>query len=250
MTFGKKSEMVKTYCNKCKVRINHKILVTLDSKSHDLVGRDMTIDGKIHEYFFDSADSYQIIECVGCNSKSFREVCWCSEWQDFDNPGISETLFPSPEEYLRAVKEFLEIPFHIKEIYSQTIIAFNNNLWVLSAAGIRSIIEGICKQKGIVTVDKIFINKKGIEIIRKSKDLYDKIERLNELGIITSQQKSSLHELRYLGNTALHELDVPLEDDLILGIDIIENMLQNIFEIPLKSKLLENSRIKKEKKDG
>ena len=49
----------------------------------------------------------------------------------------------------------LFFPFNtnsLTEIYSEVINAYNHNLFILAAVGIRAILEGICKEKGIVLV--------------------------------------------------------------------------------------------------
>lgn len=244
MELGKKDDIIRTYCNRCKTEINQRILMTIDSEAHDFIDQDMAMDGGVHGYYTDSADSFQIIECLGCNLKSFRQMRWFSEWQDFDNPGIEEKIFPPPEKNTRCVKEYLEMPFLIEEMYSQSIKAFNQSLWILCAVGIRSMVEGVCKQKGITDGIKNSTGKKRQEKSKGQKSLYEKIEKIYEIGIITGQQKVSLHELRYLGNAAIHELENPSIEDLDIGLDIIENMLQNIYDIPSKSQILINRRIK------
>ena len=242
MTLGKKGDIIKVYCNKCKVEINHTILECINSDAKELADQDISINGIVNNYYVQYEDSYQIIECAGCNTKSFRELQWCSEWQDFNDPGISESFYPISNRNKREAKEINEIPYNIKETYKQTIIAFNEYLWVLAAAGLRSVLEGICKQQGISEVEKKYKDINGKEKAKKVKDLFNKIEELSHLGIITEKQKETLHELRYLGNSALHELDIPTSDDISLGLDIIENMLENLYEIPVKGKILTNKR--------
>jgi hypothetical protein len=239
MSLGEKDQIIKTFCNVCKIEINHKICCCINSSGKTSASRDISMDGAVHEYFIEYEDSYQIIECTGCNTKSFRKMEWCSEYQDFDDPGIIESLYPSSNKNNRDVKEILETPYNIRETYKETITAYNNDLWVLAAAGLRSVLEGVCKHQNII--------KEVYPTTRKNKkDLYTKIEDLYQKGIITLQQKETLHELRYLGNSALHELEIPSKDDISLGIDIIENMLQNLYEIPIKKNMLTNKRVKRE----
>ena len=92
------------------------------------------------------------------------------------------------------------------------------------------------RHQGINEVEIKYKDKQGNEKKKKVKDLYNRIEEMFNKGIITEQQKATLHELRFLGNSALHEMDIPEKDDVSLGIDIIENMLQNLYEILLKER--------------
>jgi len=247
MKLGNEGDTVKVYCNQCKLDINQKIIANVDSKNSYLDSREIQYNGKVKEYYVHFEESYQIIQCLGCNAKSFRKMKWCSEWQDFEDPGIEEKQFPVSEKNYRLENKYIDLPLIIKDIYSQTIVAYNKRLLILSAAGIRAILEGVCKQQKINENKKKYIDKNGNEKMRNLKSLYEKIEMLFELKIISEQQKISLHELRYLGNKAIHELDNPNKEDLEMGIDIIENMLSNIYEIPVKAKLLAEKRIIKEK---
>jgi hypothetical protein len=54
-----------------------------------------------------------------------------------------------------------------------------------------------------------------------------------------------LHEHRYLGNEALHDLRQPSADELGLAIEIIEHTLEALYEIPDKAEQL---RIRKAKR--
>ena len=65
-----------------------------------------------------------------------------------------------------------------------------------------------------------------------------------QLGIINKQEFEALHELRFLGNDAVHQLEVPTVSDINNALDIIEHLMEDIYEIPLKSQKLTNRREK------
>ena len=52
-----------------------------------------------------------------------------------------------------------------------------------------------------------------------------------EKGILTKRNADILHEHRFLGNEALHELTQPSKDELALAIQIIEHILEHIYEL-------------------
>jgi hypothetical protein len=54
----------------------------------------------------------------------------------------------------------------------------------------------------------------------------------------------ALHELRFLGNKAIHELEVPSRNDLETAFEIIEHILADIYDLPLKSDKLKTKREK------
>lgn len=95
---------------------------------------------------------------------------------------------------------------------------FNNANYILCAAGIRAIIEGICIDNDI---------NKG--------NLYSKIDELNKKGILTTQHSEILHNHRCIDNSAIHELAIPSKEELSLAIEILEHTLENIYELEFKA---------------
>ena len=50
-----------------------------------------------------------------------------------------------------------------------------------------------------------------------------------------------LHQHRYLGNEAVHELKAPSSDELRLAIEIIEHVVEQLYEIPQKAVALKRT---------
>jgi Domain of unknown function (DUF4145) len=92
-------------------------------------------------------------------------------------------------------------------------------------------VEAICKDQKI-----------------EGRTLEKKIDKLAEQGLMTKPQADLLHEERFIGNAALHELEPPSEGDLKLGIDIIEGLLGTIYILPGKAKRLRAARERKAEK--
>ena len=101
-----------------------------------------------------------------------------------------------------------------------------------------TIVEGICAAYGVKKgpVEKEI---KGKMEIRQSDKLDGKISGLREKGILTKNKAELLHAHRYLGNDALHELQVPSVEELRLGMEIIEHVLVELYEIQDKAKEME-----------
>jgi hypothetical protein len=57
-----------------------------------------------------------------------------------------------------------------------------------------------------------------------------------------------LHELRFLGNEAVHQLDRPSTKELTLAIDIIHHILDALYEIPKKAETLRDNKSRRKKK--
>ena len=128
-------------------------------------------------------------------------------------------------------------------IYRETIDAINNDSNILCSGGIRAIIEGICIDKGI---DRGEVKKSNGEK-QILKNLEGKIGGLSSNGLLTKENTEILHDLRFLGNEALHELSAPSKEELKLAINIIEHTLENIYELHDKAKRLKAERIKRKK---
>jgi hypothetical protein len=140
------------------------------------------------------------------------------------------------------MKPYRNVPVDIKKVYLETVEAYNNNLTLLSGVGVRAILEGICIDKGIK--EGTFKNTEGKEI--RSKGLDGKIYGLASSGYLTSDNAEVLHELRFLGNAAVHELSNPGTVDLSIAIDIIELVLDNIYELKHKARNLTRKRTGKD----
>ena len=104
------------------------------------------------------------------------------------------------------------IPESIRIIYRETISAFKANSYILTAGGLRAIIEAICNHLRI---------KKG--------NLADRIDLLHNKGHLTLSESKRLHSIRFLGNDALHEIEKPKKEHLYILLDIINHLLANLF---------------------
>ena len=78
--------------------------------------------------------------------------------------------------------------------------------------GLRSLVEAICVAQNI-----------------KGKNLEAKIEGLKKLLPASTAEK--IHALRFIGNQAAHEFKKPRPDDLHLGIEICQDILNFLLRI-------------------
>lgn len=193
------------------------------------------------EYYVDGATDYQIIECQGCLTISFRTEGWFSE-----EDGTSVNLYPKRTVDRLPIKDIFQVPRKLRRIYREIIDSYNNELYTLCAAGLRAIIEGICSEKDIRAGDVEVDDGKGNHHKVRKSNLQGKISGLAEKGILTKTNAEILHQHRFLGNDALHELAQPYADELKLAIEIVEHVLENIYELPSKAKELQA--IKKKRK--
>jgi hypothetical protein len=123
------------------------------------------------------------------------------------------------------------IPEAVWKLYRETNDAVNSNIRTLAGGGLRAVVEAICLDKKI-----------------SSGNLQQKIETLANQGFLTKTQAELLHEERYLGNAALHELATPSAQDIEDGLGIIEGLINTIYVLPSKAARLKKRREAKKPK--
>ena len=233
-----KNKKFKVPCIKCNGKTSHKVIQSLDYSAQEWVDKESTVDW---------VDNYQIIKCQGCESISFRHRSWFSEYDDYDCDGSTVWLYPKRSERTLPFKDFRNVPTKIRRIYGETIECFNNEYFTLCAAGLRAIVEGICAEQGIKNGLVEEEQKDGSKKIVRRKNLRGKISGLYEKRILTKNNSEILHEHRFLGNEAVHELSQPSIDELNLAIEIIEHTIDSLYEIPKKAIELQKIKAKRKK---
>ncbi len=233
-----KGEKLKILCQQCNNNTNHIVI-----QSTDIDGSEPVDD----EYAISWARHFQIVECQGCDTITFRQIDWFSEWEEppHDN-GTRERLFPTRSAETREIKPFYEVPAAIRKIYIETLECFNMRFHILCAAGLRATVEGICSDQNVTDGPVEKTKKDGTKEIIRRRNLEGKIAGLHEKRILTPKNAELLHEHRYLGNEALHELGQPSKGELDLAINIIEKILETLYELPEFGEELK--RVKKKRK--
>lgn len=242
---------IKTICVSCG-RSNHKIIQDYTVKENDII-----FESAYEQYQIYSVDDYQIIECQGCDNVSFRHLSWFSEnFRDEDDDGTKEILYPHRDIYTLEKQSIAGVPKKIVKIYSETINCFNQGNWILCAGGVRAIVESICQHQGIFGEVKLDeggnpkLNEKNPynadgspNYSRKFMSLENKITALSKLDTMTFQLADPLHTHRFLGNSALHELEAPKRSELKTAIEYIEHILKHLFELPLTARELKGEKL-------
>jgi len=210
----------KAFCNHCNTTTNHH--VKLEHKIDDVVDDEET---SMQHYI--GSYRYQIIECNGCETISYRSVDYFPTFAELNETGkivISgsktfETFYPERIKDQLGEKKVINLPTIIRKAYREVIDAYNFDQSILCAAGLRAIVEGICAHFNI-----------------GGKNLGEKTQGLSSL--IGSELSEALKIHKSLGNYALHRLDVPDKIELQEAIHLIEHTLETLFEIPIRSKKL------------
>lgn len=196
-------------CRECARKTLHSVVCSYNE--------DGSVESKYGNILIDWGCKNQIIQCLGCETVSFRKVAWNSECMDpyNDAPVYDFTYYPAHSEGLTGAIEQDWLPLQLQSIYKETIFSIENNQYILAGVGIRAIVEAICKEKNVV-----------------GRDLYKKINSLKEEDIVTPDGAHILHKLRVLGNDAAHEVKAHTSDQLELAMKIINHMLEATYIIP------------------
>ena len=143
----------KIYCNRCKNETNHLLVGDHPSNYyHEEDGQLVHWEKTVFRFWI----------CAGCDQGTLED-CWTmKDLTDRDGNQIFEsTYYPSRRlEYIQG-KRFRILPKKLKKLYRESIEAYNGELLILCAGGLRALIEGICVDKGITgknLYEKIYVN--------------------------------------------------------------------------------------------
>ena len=229
-----KDRSLKLHCVRCSGKTNHKVLQS--------VVRNMS------ENYMDWSGTYEIVQCLGCESISFREEIYFSElvdrWPGGAN-GTEVSLYPKRTEQTRPEKPTYHAPVSVRKIYKEVIDCYNNESFVLCAAGLRAMVEGICASKGIKKRKVEIEREDGSKETKIKTNIQGKISGLFEQGYLTKDHAELLHEHRFLGNDAVHELSSPTTEELNIAIDILGHTLEALYNLPRQAIDLKNHRKKR-----
>jgi anti-anti-sigma regulatory factor len=126
------------------------------------------------------------------------------------NPG---TLQRAQENFNRQpFRHSRELPEKIRRIYDETFMALAYGLPVLAGIGIRTLVEGVCK-----------------DVNDESGTLEQRINSLIESDVLTKTGAAILHRTRFLGNRAAHEVEPPTLEQLNAALDVAEHLLTSVY---------------------
>jgi hypothetical protein len=206
-----KDEEFKAPCTECAGKTHHKVLLSIDKSGEEH-------DGDF-DFYWDA--HFQIVQCQGCKTISFRhtnsnsedyEPISHDEWQHV----VYEDLYPSRVEGRKGIEdEILYLPTKIQRIYKETLHALNSRSPVLAGIGLRALVETVCKEESA-----------------SGKDLLKKIDDLVAKNVLTPAGAQILHKIRTLGNEAAHEVKPHNDKQLGLAMDVVEHLLKDVYIIP------------------
>ncbi|WP_415886006.1 DUF4145 domain-containing protein [Neptuniibacter sp. QD37_6] len=200
--------IVKSYCRACGKKTNSEVLAE-NQESH----RD--------EYRCDI--SYQILQCLGCDTKSFRKVfedieaaypTYDDEWE------VPEeiTVYPKAVEGHREIDDIWNLPEIVRVIYSEILMALREEAKVLAGLGLRAAVEAVCND--------LQIPGRSLEV---------RINRLSTAGYISKNDSERLHGIRFMGNDAAHDIKKPKDEALSVALQIVEHLIASVYILEKKA---------------
>lgn len=124
-------------------------------------------------------------------------------------------------------KSFKHVPKKLVQTYAEVIQAYNQHHYILCTIGLRGLIEEICKH----------------EKVNQEKELWKRIQNLSSIGI-PIKVTENLQGVKELGNKAAHELKPARSEDIQVAIELLEEILNFVYELERKSRRLTRYRRK------
>lgn len=207
-------ERLSIYCNNCRMITTHKTIVKATTRS---------VDGPEDDPICFTAQ-HRIVECAGCHSVRFVEhTAEDGVPDDSDCPEERHChIYPISEEGALTESRLYELqwvlPDDVKKIYFETVAAITNKLFILAGIGLRTILDTVCREKGIGA---------------KKDNLKDRIEIMyTERHLITEDEKSILHSVRDFGNDSAHEGKSMTPYTVSTALIVIEHLLDKLYRLP------------------
>ncbi|HDS1557171.1 TPA: DUF4145 domain-containing protein [Stenotrophomonas maltophilia] len=211
---GTCDEVHQIACSRCNGKTTHQVKASYEKRS-EYESR--------HGYAVFHWD-YQVVQCQGCSTVSFREASSNSEEWDINEDdemcaAVSESLYPFRREGIRGLGEdTMWLPGTVSLIYAETLQALASNSPVLAGIGLRSLVEMVCKERAA-----------------PGKDLFHKIDGLVDARVLTPAGAAVLHKIRTLGNDAAHEAKPHTPTQLAVALSIVDHLLLEVYILPKKA---------------
>jgi hypothetical protein len=203
-------------CPTCNTPTRHTVVAALDT------------DGGDDDFQYEA--DYQVVQCDGCQTVSFRWRLTDSESYVLDDYGARVgqeeriRFFPPRLVGHRALADDYFLPLDLRSVYREVVEAAASGFFVLVGIGLRAIVERVCVEEGA-----------------KATGFKDKVECLVKMGRLTMSDAALLEPIRDLGNDAAHEALAPSIGDVMNALSVVEHLLNAVYLMKHKAEQLEDS---------
>ena len=207
------TDQVKIYCNTCKGETNHDIKSTHDQSYHE----EYEDHGQTFLGYYEETE-YRFLVCRGCDSATLEEKWTCSGMHDHNGEDIYSCNYYPKRKNLdeREAKRFHHLDKKLNDSYKEIITAFQQGLGMVTAMGVRALLEGICVIEGVD--DNV------------ARGLAKKTKKLKDAPNIPDSIIDGLNGLKFIGDDAAHRLNATDKHTLSLSIDLLESLLTHLYE--------------------
>lgn len=206
------------HCNECHQKTYHTLVAVHPRHGDELIDEGTPAETRIGWYKFE----YRLWVCRGCDTAVLEEAFTNDAMYDPDKHQQiwRSKLYPKRAVHDLQAKHFARLSRNLAAIYREVISCYNIDAAVLCAIGLRSLMEGICAEKGVKVRNNL-----GASIGQMSRYLPQKIV-------------DNLQGFRFMGNDAAHDLQAPGQRDLRLAIEIMEDLLNFLYALEHKTSRL------------
>src|SRR5690606_15955626 len=161
---------------------------------------------------------FRFLVCCGCDTATLQEKWRCSGMCDHNGDDVySYSYYPTRTNLKeRELKRFHHVDQKLNDSYREIITAFQHGLEIVTAMGVRALLEGICVIEGID--DKV------------AWGLSQKIEKLKTSSKIPASIIDGLNRPKLIGDDAVHLLIATDKHTLSQSIDLLESLLTHLYE--------------------
>jgi hypothetical protein len=205
----KKNKTVKAHCNNCGGERNAHIRASYTVSNHD------------NETSW--SDTYDILECLGCNNLSVRHTFWFSEWDQFDTdpqtghprllPGTKEAYWPPQTTRRKPVWVENLSDDVLRRVIDEVYGALNHGQIVLASIGLRTLL------------DRAMFLRLGDGV----GGFTARLKLMVEKGHIGNDEREILEIITDAGNAAAHRGFAPSYNALGTIAEAVESLLHREF---------------------
>lgn len=206
----------KIYCNTCKGETNHDIKFSHDQSYHEKYED----HGQEFIGYYEETE-YHFLVCRGCDTATLEEKWTCAGMYDQNGDEIySYNYYPKRKNLgEREIKRFNHVDKKLNETYKEIITASQQGLGIVTAMGVRALLEGICVLEGIDD--------------KKAWGLDKKIEHLKDVSNMPGSIIDGLKGIKFIGDDAAHRLNATDKNSLNIAIDLLESLMAHMYEAKL-----------------
>jgi hypothetical protein len=176
------------------------------------------------------ANLYSLWSCCGCEDAVLQKQ-WASDDsnEELKSAPIGE-YYPTRLTDVTSMrpKQFMRLGPELKQLYGEIIACYNAGSLLLCSMGLRAMIEGVCADKGL-----------------KHKELWKNIDGLLEF-MPNQNLIDYLHSFKFVGNESAHGLQALDLDEARIQIDVLEDLLNFLYDLDYKASKMKHAERHKE----